>query len=140
MGHSRRPPHAANHSTDCNISTTTDAAGLLFTGDLLESERAFLAVMQRLGFVRFEFVQIHNGELVLDPWPTTVRGIRFGSDSATEPECSNDDFALKRQVAEFFEYVRANNAGEIRCLEVRHGLPFSMEIEHGAIGIGGACG
>jgi hypothetical protein len=27
------------------------------------------------------------------------------------------------------KYVRDTDAGEIRILEVRHGLPFSMEIE-----------
>lgn len=32
----------------------------------------------------------------------------------------------------FFKYVRTVNAGEIRCLEFRQGLPFSMEIEHRA--------
>jgi hypothetical protein len=31
---------------------------------------------------------------------------------------------------EFLEYVRTIDSGEIRCLEVRHGLPFSMEVEH----------
>jgi len=43
---------------------------------------------------------------------------------------SLDEFELKRQVAELFDYVRTIEAGEIRCLEVRHGLPFSMEVEH----------
>jgi len=32
-------------------------------------------------------------------------------------------------VAEFFEYTRAVDAGEIRTLEIRHSLPFSMEVE-----------
>jgi hypothetical protein len=32
-------------------------------------------------------------------------------------------------VAEFFAYVRDVDAGEIRELEVRHGIPFAMEIE-----------
>jgi len=36
---------------------------------------------------------------------------------------------LKPQVTELFEYIRAVDAGEIRTLEVKHGLPFSMEIE-----------
>jgi hypothetical protein len=50
------------------------------------------------------------------------------------------DFELKTQMAEFFEYVRAVDAGEIRCLELRHGLPFSMEIEHRRNANGGRCG
>jgi hypothetical protein len=36
---------------------------------------------------------------------------------------------LNSEIAEFFEYVRGIEAGEIRCLEIRHGLPFTMEIE-----------
>ena len=91
---------------------------------------AFVAAMQHLGFGRFESVRIERGELVLNPWPATVRGVKFGSEESAGPQVSSDEFELKRQVVEFFEYVRAVDAGEIRCLELRHGLPFSMEIEH----------
>jgi hypothetical protein len=56
--------------------------------------------------------------------------MKFGSaDPATQKEL-RDEFELKCQVAEFFEHVRAVEAGEIRCLELRHGLPFSMKVEH----------
>jgi hypothetical protein len=51
------------------------------TTDLRPSERRFLVGMQQLGHGRFELVRIHRGELVLDPWPSTVRSIKFGSDS-----------------------------------------------------------
>jgi len=102
---------------------------LTSTRDLLASERSFLAAMTELGFGRFEFLRIERGELVLDPWPTTVRGVKFGSEERTAHD-SRDEFELKRQVVELFKYVREVDAGEIRCLEVRHCLPFSMEIEH----------
>jgi hypothetical protein len=107
------------------------------THDLLPFEVAFIAAMQQLGFGRFEFLRIHKGELVLDPWPTTVRGVKFGSE---EPAASvpQGEFQLKRRVVEFFEYVRAVDQGEIRCLEVRHGLPFSMEVELGPAAFKGA--
>ena len=97
------------------------------TQDLLPSELAFVPAMQRLGFGRFEFLRIDNGELVLEPWPTTVRGVKFGAEDTTTSRTLADEFQLKRQVIEFFEYVRTVNAGEIRTLEIRHGLPFSME-------------
>ena len=48
---------------------------------------------------------------------------------------------LRQQIAEFFAYVREVDAGEIRTLEIRHGLPFSMEVElAGARTEGGARG
>lgn len=102
---------------------------VISTSDLRSSERAFVGAMQRLGFGRFEFLRIDNGELVLDPWPTTIRGVKFASEGPSAFRTPPDEFELKRQVVELLEYVRAVDAGEIRCLEVRHGLPFSMEVE-----------
>ena len=99
------------------------------TQDLLPSERRLVAAMQRLGFGRFEFLRIERGEVVLDPWPTTIRDLKFGCADSAPPAPKSDAFALKRQVAELFEYIRSVEAGEIRTLEVKHGLPFSMEIE-----------
>ena len=103
---------------------------VISTSELRSSERAFVAAMHRLGFGRFEFLRIQTGELALDPWPTTVRGVKFASEDQSTSRTPPDEFELKRQVTELFEYVRAVDAGEIRCLEVRHGLPFSMEVEH----------
>lgn len=98
--------------------------------DLRNSERQCVLAMHLLGFGRFESVPIRNKELVLDPWPMTVRGVKFGTEDAATHRPLPDDFELKRQVVELFAYVRSVDAGEIRCLEVRHGIPFSMEIEH----------
>jgi hypothetical protein len=100
----------------------------VLTQDLLPSEVAFVAAMQQLGFGLFEFLQIRDGELVLNPAPVTVRHIKFGT-PATTGKTSGVTSALRQQIAEFFAYVREVDAGEIRTLEIRHGLPFSMEVE-----------
>ena len=84
--------------------------------------------MQQVGFGSFESVRIESGELVLDPWPTTIRGVKFGSEDRSRPIAPPAEFQLKRQVVELFEYVREVDAGEIRRLEIRHGLPFAMEV------------
>jgi hypothetical protein len=99
------------------------------TQDLLHSERTFVAAMTGLGFGRFEFLRIDRGELVLDPWPTMVRDVKFGCPDPVAGRTVPTSFQLKPQVAEFFEYARDVDAGEIRELQVRHGLPFSMEVE-----------
>ena len=101
------------------------------TQDLLPSEAAFVAAMQQLGFGRFEYLQIRGGELVLNPWPVTVRDVKFAIAAERPASLPNANSELRPQVAEFFAYVREVDAGEIRELEVRHGLPFSMEIELG---------
>jgi len=116
-----------------NVPSSTEQPGALkrpvSTRDLLPSECRFLIAMHELGFGSVESTPIRNGELILDPWPTIIRSVKFGSEASAAFR-PTEEFLLKRQVAEFFEYVRAVDDGEIRCLEVRHGLPFSMEIEH----------
>ena len=86
--------------------------------------------MSRLGFGRFEYLRIDGGELVLHPSPRVVRDVKFGSVDPGAAKETPADFGLKTQVAELFAYIRSVYAGEIRTLEVKHGLPFSMEIEH----------
>jgi hypothetical protein len=98
------------------------------TQDLLPSEVVFVAAMQQLGFGRFEFLQIRGCELVLNPGPLTVHHVKFGT-PATTAKTSGSTSELRQQIAEFFAYVREVDVGEIRCLEVRHGVPFSMEVE-----------
>ena len=98
------------------------------TRDLLPSEVTFLAAMQQLGFGRFEYLQIRGGELVLNPWPTVIRDIKFATPPSTG-KTAEPNSELRGQIVEFFTYVRDVDAGEIREIEVRHGLPFSMEIE-----------
>jgi hypothetical protein len=100
------------------------------THDLRHSELRFLAAIGRLGFGRFEFVRIENGEVLLDPWPTMVHQVKFGAVANENGSGRPSEFNLKQQVVELFEYVRAVEPGEIRTLEIRGGLPFSMEIEH----------
>ena len=99
------------------------------TDDLLDSERRFLSALQQLGFGRFEFVRIHHGELVLNPWPTAVQLLKFGTE-AVDPGSRPEVFELKNPMAQLFQYVRSIRDGEIRCLQVLHGQPISMEIEH----------
>lgn len=100
------------------------------TQDLLPSEVAFLATVQELGFGLLERLQIRSGQLILSPPPTVVRHVKFGPQAAAG-KTSNGECGLRQQVAEFFAYVRAVESGEIRTLEIRHGLPFSMEVELG---------
>jgi hypothetical protein len=83
--------------------------------------------MHVLDFGRIMNLPIRNGEPVLDPWPSTIKDIKFPSEPS--PVVDANDFVLKRQAAEFFAYTRGVRSGTIRVLEIRHGLPFKMEVE-----------
>ena len=103
------------------------------TRDLAPSERHFISITQEIQFGRFEALPIEHGHLILDPWPTIVREIKFCA-KTTKTDVTADDFLLKQHLVELFEYVRSVEVGKIRILEVKNGLPFSMEIEHRASG------
>ena len=110
------------------METEAKAARPTTTRDLLPSERIFLKAMHRLGYGRFEFLRIEQGELVLDPWPLTIQQVKFGT---SDPGCEKEpgtEFRLKDQIAELFEFIRGVNAGQISILEIRGGLPFAMQI------------
>jgi hypothetical protein len=83
--------------------------------------------MRQIRFGRFEFIKIERHELVLDPWPSTTRNVKFDAVDREEARELESEFALKKPVAEFFEYVRSVEDGEIRCLEIRHSQPFAMQ-------------
>lgn len=99
------------------------------TKDLLPAERTLLDMIRALGFGQIEFLRISAGEPVVDPWPTVVRDLKLGTERYEAVSTGATEFELKREAADLFEYTRDVDHGEIRCLVVRHGLPFSMEVE-----------
>lgn len=99
------------------------------TKHLLASEHALLDAIRHIGFGQIEFLRIRGGQPVLDPWPVVVRDLKFGVDRQEPTTTRSNNFELKREAAELFEYTREVEDGEIRVLVVRHGLPFTMEIE-----------
>jgi hypothetical protein len=106
----------------------TKASRPTTTYDLFPSERTFLDAMRRLGYGRYESLKIHNGELVLAPWPTAIRDMKFGAqDPACEKELSSE-FRLSQQLVQLFEHIRDIDEGEIRVLVIKSGMPFSMQI------------
>jgi hypothetical protein len=99
------------------------------TKELLPAERTLLDAIRHIGFGQIEFLRIRAGQPVLDPWPAVVRDLKFGVDRQAPPATRGSNFELKREAAELFEYTRDVEDGEIRVLVVRHGLPFTMEVE-----------
>ena len=55
--------------------------------------------------------------------------MKFGSEEAVVGG-NPAEFQLKKQVTQFVERIRAIDVGEIRHLQVKYGLPFSMELEY----------
>ncbi len=100
------------------------------TKSSLSSPRAQLIErMQRLGYGTIEGLVIRKGEPVLRPSPRIVRDVKFGAENGPRPESHLEDFVLKGQVKDFLAHLDDLSNTTIRRLEVKHGLPFRMEVE-----------
>jgi len=85
--------------------------------------------MQRINFGRIEGLSVRRGQPVLDPPPRVVREIKFGGENGPRPEATKQDFELKALVRDLFAHLEAMGNGVVRCIEIKHGLPFRMTVE-----------
>ena len=103
--------------------------------ELTPARKLLVEKMQKLNFGRIEGIIIRDGEPILDPLPRIVYKVKFCAENGPRPEADKIDFTLKAQVCDLFTQLEILSDGIIHSLEVKHGLPFDMEIEKTA-----ACG
>ncbi len=98
---------------------------------LSPARRQLLLRLQTINFGCIEGLRLQQGEPVLES-ATIVREIKFGGDNTACPQISLTDFQLKAQIIELFSHFDHINNGVVRLLEIKHGLPFKMNVEHAA--------
>jgi len=121
---SKNPPACKHYNTD-----EFDAGDVMAKVDLSASGARLVELMQCINFGRIEHLAVRSGAPVVDPPPRVVREIKFRGENGPRPEMAKDDFALKAQVRELFAQLEAMGDGTVRCIEVKHGLPFKMTVE-----------
>ena len=97
--------------------------------DLPPAGVRLVELMQGINFGRIEGLAVRAGTPVLDPPPRMVREVKFCSENGPRPEAAKQDFALKTQVRDLFAHLGAMGDGIVRCIEIKHGLPFRMTVE-----------
>ena len=85
--------------------------------------------MQRLNFGRIEDLIIRGGEPVFDPAPKVIQKVKIGGENGPRPEVTCEDFLLKKQTIELLETITDRREGKVLAIDVKHGLPFAVEIE-----------
>jgi hypothetical protein len=85
--------------------------------------------MQGINFGRIEGLRVADGDPVFEPMPRVVRQVKFCAEHQPRPEKEIDDFRLKNQVVEMFDVLTRLGDGTVECLEIKHGLPFLMNVE-----------
>lgn len=93
------------------------------------SRQELIQLMQRLNFGTIQGLQIVDGDPVLTPLPRVVQFVKFKGENNARPELHSKDFVLKDEVNELFSYFNELNTGTIETIDVKHGLPFTMNIE-----------
>ncbi len=97
---------------------------------LSEARQRLLESMQRITFGRLEGLAVRAGEPVFDPPPRVIREFKPGS-NAKRSEANLSDFALRKELAELFDYFSRVQNVTILSIEVLHGLPFKVTVEEG---------
>jgi hypothetical protein len=85
--------------------------------------------MQHYSFCCIYDLAFRNGEPILDPLPRIVWSMKFCASNGPKHKLRLNDFALKAQVVELFEYMESVGEGVISILDVQNGLPFRMQVE-----------
>jgi len=88
--------------------------------------------MQRLNFGRIEDLVVRGGEPVFDPAPRVIQKVKIGGENGPRTEFSTTDFLLKKQMIELVEAIASLGEGKVLTIDVKHGLPFAVEIEFAA--------
>lgn len=96
---------------------------------LSKAQCELVELCQQHPFSRIEDLLVQHGEPVFTPPPTVIQKLKMGGDNSSRPESSLQDFLLKRQMVELLETITALGDGQIRTIEVMHGLPLVVEIE-----------
>jgi len=94
--------------------------------------RRLVKLMQQINHGCIKGLVVRDGEPVLDPPPRIIRSVKFGGENGARPESRKEDFVLKEQVLDLFDWIESVQNGVIRHLEIKHGLPFRMDVEEDA--------
>jgi len=90
---------------------------------------ALLELLHDLGFGRVEDLSVRDGQTVFDPPPRVVATLKM---QAETPACEGPqlrDFSLKQSAVLLLLLIRQMGDGKIRVIQVRHGLPVTVEVE-----------
>lgn len=92
-------------------------------------QRRIIEQCQTINFGWITF-RIKDGQPDLDyPWPTRQTVKLAGGQNGPRPESSSADFELRKEQVALLTHLSQLSDGASVTVEVKHGLPFLIEIE-----------
>ena len=99
--------------------------------DLPAPCRLFLRLAHRVHFGQILKLRVRDGLPVWDPPPRVIHVFKL-DDSEKPPRLpADEDFVLKAAAVRFFEMLDHIGSGTVASIEIKHGLPFRIEVETG---------
>jgi hypothetical protein len=97
---------------------------------LSAAQAQLVQLLQAVNFGRVEALQVTQGQPSFDPPPRVIQKLKFGGgENGPRTEFGYSDFRLKHGVIELLELISNIEKGEIRSIEIRFGLPCTVELE-----------
>jgi len=87
-------------------------------------------LMQEINFGSIYELVIQRGQPVFEPPPRVVRLVKLDGTNGPRGELSRSDFVMKAALLELFHNLDHVDDGARVSLEVKHGLPFLMRLDH----------
>ena len=96
---------------------------------LSEPRKRLIGMMQAINFGRVRFT-VWDGAPDFDHAVRVTRTVKLaGGDNGFRAELGSVDFELRKEVIELLGQVANAANGAVATIEVKHGLPFVIEIE-----------
>ncbi len=96
---------------------------------LTTAQAQLVELLQALNFGRIEALRVRGGQPTFDPPPRVIKKLKFGGENGPRAEVAYGDFRLKQGVIELLELISRIEQGEVRSIEIRFGLPCTVELE-----------
>lgn len=96
---------------------------------LSAAQTQLVELFQAVNFGRVEALQVSRGQPTFDPPPKVIQKLKIGGENGPRAEIGYGDFRLKHGVVELLELISGMEQGEIRSIEIRFGLPCTVELE-----------
>jgi hypothetical protein len=97
--------------------------------DLSDEEQQLVELLQDIDFGRVEELNIRDGKPVFQPPPRAIATLKMQAEQRNRDGTRLRDFSLKQSVVLLLLLMRQIGDGKILLIEVRHGLPVTVEIE-----------
>ena len=101
----------------------------VFKRQLSAARAQLVELMQRINFGRIERMSVVNRQPVLSSIGKALSTIKLKSENGPRAELESSDFLLKQEIVRLCDQLDEIGDGEIDLIEVKHGLPFLLEID-----------